>query len=258
MMDIQNLLKISKRAALLAGDAIMKVYQQGDFNISIKSDDSPLTEADRLAHEIIMDHLNETSLPIISEEGEQVAYNVRKNWDYYWLVDPLDGTKEFINRNGEFTVNIALIHDRNPILGVVYVPLSNDLYWAISSQGAFALNGNSNEYRSLKVSILSDKVTNVLCSRSHMNLETQDYIDDMINPKVTKMGSSLKFINIADGKADIYPKFGTTMEWDTAAAQIILEEAGGKVEKLNRKRERLLYNKISLENPAFRAIGAGW
>ena len=241
------------RIAQLAGKEILEVYNdESNFGVEIKSDDSPLTKADKKANEIIVKELDLLKLgyPIISEENKQVSYEVRKDYEKFWLVDPLDGTKEFIKRNGEFTVNIALIENGKPVLGVVHVPVTGETYWAVRGLGAYQLKDNSESQLQAKEFSLTDDSLRVVCSRSHINKDTQDFIDNLQNPIPVSKGSSLKFLLIASGQAEIYPRMGPTMEWDTGAAQIVLEEAGGEVLHFETM-EPLNYNKESLLNPYF-------
>ena len=250
-IDIQDIVKIAKDA----GKAIMKIYNQ-EFDVEYKTDSSPLTIADKKANEIIVTALNQLSvnsflekdIPIISEEGRSVPYDERKNWDYFWLIDPLDGTKEFVKRNGEFTINIALIHKKNPVLGVVYSPVLNVCYWAKSNEGAF----KDGKKLPLKTKEQRD-VYKIVASRSHMSSETKDFIeaiDTDKEKKVISIGSSLKICLVAEGEANIYPRLGPTMEWDTAAAHAIVNESNGL---LNRYIDNSahLYNKKNLLNDWF-------
>jgi 3'(2'), 5'-bisphosphate nucleotidase len=246
-----------KNIARKAGASILEVYrEEGDFGVETKSDKSPLTRADKAANQIICDFLGDMTpeIPIISEENKEVPYSERKNYTRFWLVDPLDGTKEFIKRNGEFTVNIALVSDRQPVLGVVFAPVLDELAWAIKGEGSWMEKGGRVErLRSLSFRY-SDPGLRVVCSRSHLNPATQAFIDRLDRPEKVSRGSSLKFLIIAAGEAHVYPRLGPTMEWDTGAAQVILEEAGGRVEVAD-SRESLLYNKESLLNPEFIAMG---
>ena len=236
-----------------AGAAIMDIYKDCEgIEIIKKADDSPLTAADKASNALICKGLEQLAIlyPIISEENKIVAYEERKNYAYYWLIDPLDGTKEFIKRNGEFTVNIALIHQGKVVLGVVYTPVLGELYWASKGGGAFMeKDGVVEQIFAPKFSI-QDKGLNVVCSRSHLNEETQAFIDQLDAPNLVTKGSSLKFLELATGKAHLYPRVAPTMEWDTAAAQIVLEEAGGKVLQYNTTAP-VIYNKENLLNPYF-------
>ena len=252
-MDFEKLVGIAKEASLDAGKAILEIYNSDDFNVELKGDNSPLTKADKKAHNVIVSYLEKTSIPILSEEGKGIPYEQRKDWEYFWMVDPLDGTKEFIKRNGEFTVNIALIQNSKAIAGVVYVPVTEKLYWSIGGEDAFVQSGGRiSKLESNKIS-LEDERLRIVASRSHLNDDTQKFLDGLKNPEIVSMGSSLKLLAIAEGKADVYPRFAPTMEWDTAAAQIIVEEAGAKV--LQKGTDLPLeYNKENLLNPHFLVI----
>jgi len=251
-MDISSLLPIVKEASLKAGEAILDIYDSSDFNVEIKGDNSPLTKADKAAHEIIVKFLESTKIPILSEEGKLIPYEERSEWKYFWMVDPLDGTKEFIKRNGEFTVNIALIHEGSPILGVVYAPVLDKLFYALQNEGAYMKNSTGVSRLKAPKFSLEDDHLNVVASRSHLNDATQQFLDELSKPNIVSMGSSLKFLVIAEGNAHLYPRYAPTMEWDTAAAQIILEEAGGKVIQEG-KNIPVRYNKPDLLNPFFLA-----
>ena len=253
-MDLALLLEASKEAALAAGNKILEIYGSGDFSIEAKTDNSPLTLADKAAHSAILSILDETELPILSEEGIDIPFETRSTWEYFWMVDPLDGTKEFIKKNGEFTVNIALIHRQKPVLGVVYAPVLDEMYWAIAGQGSFREVGDITEQISISANTITDQSLRVVASRSHMSEETQNYVDTLRNPQIVSKGSSLKFLLVASGQADVYPRFGPTMEWDTAAADIIVTEAGGKV-LLEDQVTPLSYNKENLLNPHFLVLG---
>jgi len=265
MIDLNILTKIAVDASFAAGKEILTVYKSADFEITIKSDNSPLTLADKNSHTIIVELLKETGLPILSEEGAGIPFELRKNWEYFWLVDPLDGTKEFINRNGEFTVNIALIHNNTPVLGVIYVPVTKDLYYGNNKIGAFkAINVDSDlklaELNSLlQMSFrlpffIDDEVITVVASKSHLTKETSDYIDELKKTNghinLISKGSSLKLCMVAEGTATIYPRFGPTMEWDIAAGHAIATVAGCNV-TLKDEKTPLVYNKEELLNPWF-------
>ena len=215
-MNIPQLTQIAVNAAKAAGQAILKIYHSADFGVEVKGDDSPLTLADKAGHEVIMKHLETSGLPVLSEEGRDVPYAERKNWEYFWLVDPLDGTKEFIKKNGEFTVNIALIHLETPVLGVVYAPVLDWMYWGNAVEGACKQSGKE-AAQALKPA-KEQPVRTIVASRSHLSPETQEVIDQYPGAEVISMGSSLKFMLLAEGKAQLYPRFAPTMEWDTAAA----------------------------------------
>jgi len=257
---LRSLAKIAQdvqKIAVAAADEILKIYSDQDaFGIEIKSDDSPLTRADKAANDVIVKLLQELpeDYPIISEEMKLVPYEVRKEYHRFWLVDPLDGTKEFIKRNGEFTVNIALIEEGSSILGVVQVPVSGEIYWAAKGAGAFYKKEDEEKKLTASEYKIQDEGLRVVCSRSHINNATQDYIDQFNKPCKVSKGSSLKFLLMAGANAEIYPRLGPTMEWDTAAAHIILEEAGGAVINFETN-EPLRYNKEDLLNPYFIARG---
>lgn len=249
-MDLQPLLEIAKTAAKKAAIEILRIYESGDFSIEAKSDDSPLTQADKASHLAIVAELEKTNLPILSEEGREIPYEERKNWDYFWMIDPLDGTKEFIKKNGEFTVNIALIHKGQPVLGVVQVPVQNKLYYASQNSGAYLDHNDQGQKLATNSQQRNAKGIKVVASRSHLNDETQAYIDQLNEPEIVSMGSSLKLIAVAESKADLYPRFAPTMEWDTAAAHAIVIEAGGKVQ-IKGSQSQVEYNKPNLLNPHF-------
>jgi 3'(2'), 5'-bisphosphate nucleotidase len=243
-IDIQDIVTIAKEA----GDAIMQVYKQ-DFEVEYKQDNSPLTLADKKANDIIETGLNQLSvnLPILSEEGNDIPYQNRKHWEYFWLVDPLDGTKEFIKKNDEFTVNIALIHKDTPVLGVVYAPALDTCYWAKQGKGAFK------DGQKLPLKTKEQRNTyKIVASRSHMSDETRAFIDAIDTDKekeLISIGSSLKICLVAEGEADIYPRLGPTMEWDTGAAHAIISEAGKILYKYeNNKYTQHKYNKKNLLN----------
>ena len=252
-----NLAKEVAKIAKKAGDEIMKIYDKSDnFQVEQKADKSPLTIADQAANEIICHHLEnlEVKYPIISEENKSIDFEERKKYTHYWLVDPLDGTKEFIKRNGEFTVNIALVNNQRPVLGVVYVPVLEEMYFAVKGEGAFLEKENITTPLHASHFSKKDKNLGIVCSRSHLNEATQNFVDELDEPKLVAQGSSLKFLILAKGEAHLYPRLAPTMEWDTGAAQIILEEAGGKVLHAETL-EPLLYNKENLLNPHFIASG---
>lgn len=298
-MSSQDHLKTVLDAALRAGGAILEIYKR-DFEVEFKADESPLTEADKAAHHIICDALEDTGLPILSEESKAVAYEERKDWNKYWLVDPLDGTKEFIKKNGEFTVNIALIDNGRPVMGVVYAPVLRTLYWGSQAEGmeqgawkATDCDGKSvDEILSSSVSLpitnnqspITSEATplRIVASRSHCNEKTRKFIEALEAKcgatELVSSGSSLKLCLVAEGGADVYPRIAPTMEWDTAAAQAVVEASGAQVVKydpavpaasyLTQGAERrgqsaedsssmlhalcpLLYNKADLLNPYF-------
>jgi 3'(2'), 5'-bisphosphate nucleotidase len=269
-------------AAKDAGRAILDVYRQ-DFDISYKDDHSPLTLADQRSHNIIVSHLSDVSgerLPILSEEGRSISYQQRRRWKYFWMADPLDGTKEFIKKNDEFTVNIAQIHQNRPILGVIYVPVKDVFYFAGDGLGAYRMDnsdilaiGNNRPVKNDSARVLEtilarsiklpddnhrfekkDSQITIVGSRSHATKELEAFIESMRKKheqvEFISAGSSLKLCLVAEGRADIYPRLGPTMEWDTAAGQVIVEQARGSV--LNYEMdEPLRYNKKNLLNPWF-------
>jgi len=264
MTKTNNLLKLIINASIEAGKAILEVYDDPDFSIELKNDQSPLTEADLASSAIINKFLKDTPYPVISEEIKNESYYERKEWETCWIVDPLDGTKEFIKRNGEFTVNVALCKDGVPILGVIYVPVLRELYYADAvSSKAFKviLTGDhllpENLFDDSNRIFPSQTATNnlrVVGSRSHMNQDTLDFIEEekknFNDVEIVSKGSSLKFCLVAEGKADVYPRFAPTMEWDTAAGHCICKAAGLKVTNVKTNRE-LEYNKENLLNPYF-------
>jgi len=245
-------LEIAVSAAQEAGDEIMDVYNNTeDINYEKKSDDSPLTIADKRSHNKIVSYLEETGINVISEESKSIEYNERRNWEEYWLVDPLDGTKEFIKKNGEFTVNIALIKNNKPHLGIVYCPTQKTLYYNDHEKNVYKKVGEDITNLKKRNSVNeSTEGLRVVVSRSHMSEETSEYVSKLSDPKLISCGSSLKFLYIADDKADIYPRFGPTMEWDTGAAHSILNALDIQVINLETGRE-LSYNKENLLNPHF-------
>jgi len=244
-IDIEQIIAIAKDA----GEAIMEIYNK-DFTVEYKDDKSPLTEADLKSNEIICKALNELypTIPILSEENRAASYSERQAWEYFWLIDPIDGTKEFIKKNGEFTVNIALIQKNTPVLGVVYAPVLNEMYWAKKGDGAFK-NG---EKLPLMVNDNPEESLRVVASKSHLSEETQAFIDTLNTEKIEQVskGSSLKLVMVAEGIADIYPRLAPTMEWDTGAADAIVREAGKMTYQFENKKP-LLYNKENLLNPWF-------
>ncbi|WP_455211794.1 3'(2'),5'-bisphosphate nucleotidase CysQ [Kaarinaea lacus] len=237
-----------------AGKKILDVYIT-DFDVAQKHDNTPLTEADMAAHKKIVSGLQELDCdyPILSEESSHIGFSERSQWTTYWLVDPLDGTREFIKKNGEFTVNIALIHEHKPILGVIYVPVSGDCYFAAKTFGAYKRLRNQ-EAVAIHTRNKPRNMTIVAGSRSHRGDSLNEFLNKIGKYDIVSMGSSLKSCLVAEGKADIYPRLGPTSEWDTAAAQCIVEEAGGKILDLHMQPMR--YNtKRSLLNPYFLVIG---
>jgi 3'(2'), 5'-bisphosphate nucleotidase len=238
-----------KQVAKKAGDLIMEIYKK-DFEVEYKEDKSPLTEADKASNELICEELKELypQIPLMSEENKQTEYDKRKNWEYYFCIDPIDGTKEFVKKNDEFTVNIALIHKATPVLGVVYAPALDEMYYAKKGYGAYK-NGQE---LPLQVNNTPKEKLFVVASKSHLSEETQSFIDTLDSKKVEQVskGSSLKLCMVAEGIADIYPRLAPTMEWDTAAADAIVRESG-KMTYLYKIDEPIKYNKEDLLNPWF-------
>jgi len=261
-MGIIQLVDQAIHAALLAGIKILEVYLSPDFDVQVKDDRTPVTLADRYAHDVILKALESTHLPVLSEEGIHLSYSERKNWDLFWLVDPLDGTKEFIKRNDEFTVNIALIQKNEPLAGVIYAPVTGELYVGIAGIGAFKLVNPTEDctFQIMQLSgiklpekLKSDEFV-VAISRSHMNRETEECIENLRQKhelfQLIRKGSSLKICMVAEGTADVYPKIGKTMEWDTAAGHAIVKAAGKNIFLPDLMTE-LTYNKEDLQNPHF-------
>jgi 3'(2'), 5'-bisphosphate nucleotidase len=252
-MSPVDLIDATRAIAEEAAQAILAVYRE-DFDVTRKDDRSPLTEADLAAHHVIVAGLRRLTpeLPILSEESAALAWDQRRHWTRYWLVDPLDGTREFVKRNGEFTVNIALIEGHHPVLGVVQAPVTGEIAWAWQGGGAW-MRGNDGEIRRCRTRKRATPLV-VAGSRSHGDPRLNDMLDALGAHERVPLGSSLKFLRIAAGVADLYVRLGPTSEWDTAAAQCVLEEAGGAVVDLDGR--PLRYNsKESLLNPEFIACG---
>ena len=264
--NTQYLLNTAIQAALQAGREIMQIYTDPsqDFGIEKKADNSPLTLADKAAHCRIMTFLEPTGIPVLSEEGRHLPFEERQAWERLWVVDPLDGTKEFIKKNGEFTVNIALVDGQKPVMGVIYVPAKGDLYWG-SECGAFKASVPCGEVfpdvedifpqsSSLPLQSAAHDGFVVVASRSHMSIETQDYVNEMSRihrqVELISSGSSIKICMVAEGTADAYPRYAPTMEWDTAAGDAIARAAGCMVMDANTV-QPLQYNKADLLNPWF-------
>lgn len=247
---LEQLVEISRRAGL----KILEWYE-GDMGITLKSDDSPLTRADLASHELINTELTRRwpDIPVLSEESADIPWKTRQTWQQYWLVDPLDGTKEFINKNGEFTVNIALIRNHQPVMGIVHVPVSDTSYFGARNIGAWRQKGTA-EARAIRVRLPAAQPAIIVGSRSHANPELSAVLRRLGPHELTSMGSSLKFCRIAEGLADFYPRLGPTSEWDTAAAQAVVEAAGGKVVKIDGS--TLEYNSKEIYlNPYFFVFG---
>lgn len=271
---MQQLLHTAIKSAINAGDKILEIYNT-NFAVEYKSDETPVTAADKAASNSIASELAHTQIPLICEEIAVPDFDVRKNWEQLWMVDPLDGTKEFIKRNGEFTVNIALIKNQLPIIGVVFSPVTKQLYFAAQNLGSFKVNQHEvielinnqqlnhfnliMEYaRKLSIKTLPNTYT-IIASRSHLSTELYQHIN-LLEQKHKKInllnvGSSIKMCWVAEGLAHEYPRFGTTMEWDTAAGHCIVIHAGGSIVDINSKKD-LIYNKSNLKNPNFIAQSA--
>jgi 3'(2'), 5'-bisphosphate nucleotidase len=253
-MNLKELIEPIVALATEAGQAILEVYAT-DFDVQEKSDESPLTQADLASHNCIVAGLKQLTpdIPIISEEDGLPGFEERRKWQRYWLIDPLDGTKEFVNRNGEFTVNIALIDSHRPVFGVVYVPVQDKTYLGCDGHGAELREGGS--ITPIRVAVASGAPVRIVGSRSHRGSSLDTFLERLGETDMIPMGSSLKFCVIAEGRADIYPRLGPTSEWDTAAAQAVVEQAGGKVLELDGR--PLSYNaKEDILNPWFVVIGA--
>lgn len=252
---VQDILPILRKASI----AILGVYSdQSNFNTTVKSDDSPLTLADTLSNDIIREGLLklDQQARIISEESRHESFEVRSKWETYFLVDPLDGTKEFIRRNGEFTINIAIMQGSRPRAGFVFVPVSGIAYVAEKGKGAFRIDQNDRMTELITQPFyLKQSGIKIVASRSHRDVETEMMVSNFFEPEIVSVGSSLKFLMIAEGKAHFYPRLAPTMEWDTAAAQCVLEEAGGSVLQYPALTP-LVYNKENLLNPSFLAVGS--
>jgi 3'(2'), 5'-bisphosphate nucleotidase len=260
-MHINNYLLISCEAAIKAGAIIMEIYENEDIIIQTKSDKSPVTQADIKSSELICKILKTTGFPVITEEKYAPDYEIRKNWDSYWLVDPLDGTKEFIKQNGEFSVNIALIEKTIPVLGIVYIPSKKTLYFAVKNKGNWKKENIDTAFDVMETikydkpleCIQNNGIPRIITSRSHLSDRTSNFIKNIElkygDVEIIQSGSAVKFCLIAEGKADIYPRFGPTMEWDTAAGHVFAMNSGIEVRTLNGN--TLLYNKPNLMNPDF-------
>lgn len=258
----KDLLESIARTAKKAGDAILKVYNS-EFEVEKKGDESPLTEADKQSHLVIQEALEKTDFPILSEEGRSIDYEERAQWNTLWIVDPLDGTKEFVKRNGEFTVNIALVHKGETLLGAIYVPVKDIMYLGAKELGSVKLEdfsqieneGISSWYADKnKLPLNFDRKYTVVGSRSHMSPETEAFIEEKKKEQgeieMISIGSSLKLCMVAEGRADVYPRFAPTMEWDTAAGQAIVEAMGGRVIDWKTK-SNMVYNRENLLNNWF-------
>lgn len=258
------LLDLALRAAVRAGEAIMNIYDspETDWQVERKADNSPLTLADRRAHTVIADALGDTPFPLLSEEGAHADYGVRRQWTTLWIVDPLDGTKEFLKRNGEFTVNIALVHEGRPVLGVVYVPAAGTLYWGTAPANAagqafkaVADTATGTPRDAVRLPLpQGGRPFTVVASRSHLSAETEAFVGEMRRQhgevELRSAGSSLKICLVAEGAADVYPRLAPTMEWDTAAGHAVVRAAGGDLRDAA-DGQAVRYNKEDLHNPYF-------
>ena len=247
-MDHLSILPDVIRIADEASDRVLKVYSS-DFKVRFKADESPITAADTASHEVIVQGLRrlDPDTPILSEEGAQIEWDERKHWRRFWLIDPIDGTKDFTQRTGEFTVNIALIEEGKPILGVVTAPALKEAFWGAEGQGAFKRDRTGKVHR---ISVATPhEVRRIVASKNHLNEDTKKFIAEIGPHQLVQAGSSLKFCRIAEGRADIYPRLGPTCEWDTAAAHAVLSAAGGIVHTLDGK--PLRYGKEDVLNPFF-------
>ena len=239
-----------REIATVAGNKICEIYKK-EFEVKYKSDQSPVTAADLLSHEYITERLEKLTpdLPILSEESGEITFLERQSWESYWLIDPLDGTREFINKRDDFTINIALIHQHRPILGVVHIPVINECYTASVGNGAYKYLANGSKKKLQVRERLTNEVVAAV-SFSHAGGKTQNFLDEIGKHQLLRRGSMVKCCLIAEGKADIYPRLGSTCEWDTAAGQCILEESGGRL--TDWQGEPLRYNtKDSIINPHF-------
>lgn len=269
--QIDYLLTSAYNASVRAGAAILEIYRSDDYNVNIKSDSTPITLADRQAHNVIKNYLNKTRIPMLSEEGRDLLFEERCNWDLFWLIDPLDGTKEFIKRNGEFTVNIALMVNNKPFLGVIYVPCFNMIYFSDKERGSFRKDnvhpdieaefGINNVYEDVKKLPLTVKPNNpvkIVVSRSHLTPETFNFVEELKEKhgevEIINSGSSIKFCMVAEGSADYYVRTTATNEWDVAAGDSIVISAGGVTKSISGE-ETLTYNKEDLSNPHFVCCG---
>jgi 3'(2'), 5'-bisphosphate nucleotidase len=287
--EMDNLLSAALTASLSGAHVVMEVYSASDWDVEEKADKSPLTRADREAHSTVHNLLSESSteIPILSEEGAHLPYEERRNWKQFWMVDPLDGTKEFLSRHGEFTVNVALVAGSTPVLGIVSVPAKDTYYIAVAGGGSFrapigvaseaarsdkplsvlsAKGTRLHSNKSAAISGQSKNVVRVIASRSHLNPETQNFIDSLQKSyekvELIQAGSAVKLCRVAEGLADYYPRLAPTMEWDTAAGDIVVREAGGQVLVADGAGKThgapLTYNKEDLHNPYFIAAARGF
>ena len=251
---------LALKAIFDASIVVLKTYKSGNYNINVKKDNSPVTEADKESNKIIYNILEKSNFPVLSEESKEIKYSDRKNWNKFWMIDPIDGTKEFINRNGEFTINIALIEENKPILGVVFAPVLGTLYIAEKNFGTYMFTNvrSINDLKKGNIKNLSEstspKIYTLVISKSHIDAETEKFVmkkkKEYETVEIINMGSSLKICKVAEGIASCYPRFGKTMEWDTAAAHAVVKFAGGNIYDKETHKE-ISYNKQNLFNPFF-------
>lgn len=259
MTGLTQLLETAMAATLEAGRAIMGVYASGHYATTVKEGNQPVTAADRLSHGILTSALHKTNLPVLSEEGSHIPYSERKSWDNFWLIDPLDGTTEFLHQRDEFTVNIALMKQQAAVAGVIYAPSLDCLYVGAAETGVFKIgNGVRTALPCLPQrksfgDLKQMQTIRLAVSRSHLSAETLEFSRQFLHPRFFSRGSSLKFMMLLEGQADLYPRLGPTMEWDTAAAHAILNAFGCGVYQLDLQAE-LRYNKPDLRNPFFLAF----
>jgi 3'(2'), 5'-bisphosphate nucleotidase len=259
MINMQHMLRMAEDAALDAGAAIMDIYRRGNIDLTVKADASPVTSADRLAQKIIIRHLERSRLPALSEEAEAMEYDLRKSWRYFWMVDPLDGTREFIHHLEDFTVNIALMEGTTPLAGVIHAPVNGVTWLGSKETGTWKKNRSgilqlpAPLRRKDPAGLREMERLTAVVSRSHLSDETLEFIKQFPDVRLVHMGSSLKFMALAEGRADIYPRLGTTMEWDTAAAHAILHAVNRGIYRMDLCTE-LSYNKPDLKNPFFVAF----
>lgn len=251
-MHYSSILPDVLRIADAAGEKVLSIYMT-DFKVGYKEDESPITEADVASHQVIVEGLHSLchDIPVLSEEGAETPWSERRHWQRFWLIDPIDGTRDFTQRTGEFTVNIALIENGEPILGVVTAPALNEAYWGLKGEGAYKRDRTGQVHR-IRVAVPGE-TKRIVASKNHLNDETRAFIDKLGPHEMVQAGSSLKFCRIAEGQADIYPRLGPTCEWDTGAAHAVLTAAGGRVETL--EGQALIYGKEDVLNPSFVAAG---
>jgi 3'(2'), 5'-bisphosphate nucleotidase len=259
---MKDLLETIIKASIEAGKETLKIYYT-DFDVEFKDDKSPLTLADKNANKVIINHLQTTGIPVLSEEGRDIPYEERKHWKKLWIVDPLDGTKEFVKKNDEFTVNIALVENGKPVMGVVYAPVLDILYIGDVKKGAYKIDKASEKKdiksaftESNRMPVIKEKdYFGIVASRSHLTKETSDFIKNLekekSNVKIVSKGSSLKLCMVAEGEADVYPRFAPTSEWDTAAGHAVVIASGGRVIQARNPEQDVAYNKENILNPWF-------